>query len=93
MECTEPRLIKKSRKAKRCQWCYELIEVGQPKYYWFTYGDNIGCDVHPECYEALCRSDYKDEMPAPGDNPRGCDCNYCKGCKCGWVEKKERCKL
>ena len=47
--------VKACRKKKRCQWCVELIEVGQPKIYVSAIweGDFFTSHFHPECWKAL----------------------------------------
>ncbi len=46
--------VKKSRKRRRCDWCGELIDVGQPydSYRFATFGDAGTVRMHPECLTA-----------------------------------------
>ena len=46
--------VKKSRKCRRCDWCGEAIEIGQPydSYMWAAYGDTSRIRMHPECHRA-----------------------------------------
>jgi hypothetical protein len=46
--------VKKSRKRRRCDWCGETIEVGQPydSYRFAISGDAGTVRMHPECLEA-----------------------------------------
>lgn len=72
------RTVAKSRKAKRCDWCDEMIEVDQPKvsWMWKDGGDVHSVKMHPECYGAsvdTLDSDDNYEF-TPGDYSRGCGC-------------------
>lgn len=53
MSFLSKRHIKATRKACRCDWCSEPIEIGQPKVYlaWMCDGFNKA-SLHPECDEA-----------------------------------------
>lgn len=76
--------IARSRKAKRCCWCDEMIGVGQPAIRWlWKDGADIGAvRVHPECYAALQRRDLWDgEEWCPGEFSRGCCCEH-GACEC-----------
>ena len=46
--------VKKSQKRRQCDWCGELIEIGQPyeAYRWVAYGDSARIKLHPECHRA-----------------------------------------
>jgi hypothetical protein len=46
--------VKKSRKRRRCDWCGELIDVGQPydSYRLVASGNACTVRMHPECLEA-----------------------------------------
>jgi hypothetical protein len=46
--------VKKSRKRRRCDWCGELIDIGQPydSYRFATSGNAGTARMHPECLEA-----------------------------------------
>lgn len=73
------RHVAKSRKAKRCSWCDEMIEVGQPKVSWLWKDDGgyvANVKMHPECHGASV-----DTLKAcdnyeftRGDYSRGCGC-------------------
>ena len=74
-ECTEVRQVKKSRKAYRCDWCYELIEKGSSYKNWFCYSEVITGRMHNECHKALLKADlYYYEFPTAGTYRRGCHC-------------------
>ncbi len=47
--------VKKSRKPRRCDWCGETIEVGQPydSYRFAISGDAGTARMHPECLEVF----------------------------------------
>lgn len=49
------REVKSCRKASRCYWCAESIEVGSPKFNitGVYQGDFGSSDFHPECKAAL----------------------------------------
>ena len=51
--------IKKTRKPHRCFWCGEAIEVGYPawKSAWTWEREFLTGYWHPECWDALGRSD------------------------------------
>lgn len=54
--------VKSARKVRRCHWCGELIEIGQP-YHLDTgkwEGEFVACYVHPECDKAIERSALED---------------------------------
>ena len=46
--------VKKSQKRRQCDWCGELIKIGQPyeSYIWAAYGDSVRITMHPECHRA-----------------------------------------
>ena len=46
--------VARSRKRRRCDWCYEAIEIGQPydSYRFACPGDTGTVRMHPECLEA-----------------------------------------
>lgn len=62
----------KTRKAHRCTWCGEQINVGASAQYrtgvWD--GDFFSEYYHPECYDAMARSDDLEEFD-PMDQLRG----------------------
>ena len=71
-------MVKKTRKRHRCEWCPEWIEVGQAAmnraYVWegeFHHGY-----LHPECWEALCRSDNMEDGFPIHDQQRGVAIDY-----------------
>lgn len=86
---TQDQHIKAARKRHRCDWCGERIEIGDPytRYRWFDSGDAGTVRMHPECNAAM-----NDEITlqgggsiefAPGDFPRGCNCDFDPDClKC-----------
>ena len=80
------RRVAKSRKAKRCTWCAEMIDGGQPAVCWLW---KDGADVHPvrmhpECYAAMDKEaahwGYSFEFSA-GSYSRGCGCEH-GACEC-----------
>jgi hypothetical protein len=82
---TETEQIGKARKRHRCDWCWEFIVQGQPyrRWRWFDSGDASTVRVHPECDEARIEEHKRDPYFTewmPGDNPRGCNCGFDRGC-------------
>lgn len=79
------RHVAKSRKARRCSWCDEMIEVGQPKATWlWKDGGDVGeVRMHPECYEASVKTlNHVDGYEfTPGSYSRGCGCEN-GACEC-----------
>lgn len=68
--------VRRSRKRRRCDWCGELIEVGQPydSYRWSDGGDAGTVRMHPECLVAMDRvaeSEGGSFAWSPGDFRRG----------------------
>lgn len=53
---TEVESITAARKRHRCNWCWELITIGESyrRYRVFMYGDADTIRMHPECYDAMC---------------------------------------
>ncbi len=47
-----------SRKVRRCDWCGELIQIGQPyeSYRWRDGSDGGTVVMHPECLQAMERT-------------------------------------
>lgn len=68
-------IIKAARKAHRCTYCGELIEVGSTYHRWTTYDDSAHhSKMHPECVTACaeeCR-EYGDNeyLPYEGTRPK-----------------------
>lgn len=65
----------KTRKVHRCEWCNEGIEIGEQAHartYLFD-GDFCSGHLHPECWDAMDRSDTTDleDGWTPGDFKRG----------------------
>ena len=54
--------VKASRKVRRCDWCGELIQIGQPfeSYRWRDGSDGGTVVMHPECREAMHRTSRED---------------------------------
>lgn len=52
-----------TRKPHRCAWCGEKIDAGEnAQYRAFIWEGDFGTDyMHPECYEALCKSEDTDD--------------------------------
>ena len=50
--------VKASRKVRRCDWCGELIQIGQPyeSYRWRDGSDGGTVVMHPECRQAMGRT-------------------------------------
>ena len=68
--------VKRSRKRRRCDWCGELIEIGQPyeSYRWADGGDVGTVTMHPECLAAMDRAAKAEGgniVWSPGDFRRG----------------------
>lgn len=68
--------IKRSRKRRRCTWCADIIEVGQPyESYRFADGGDVGHVVlHPECMVAQQEIAGREKWAlewSPGDYQRG----------------------
>ena len=69
---------KKTRRARRCDWCDEMIEVGQPKVSWLWKEGEDFAEVrtHPECFAASQK--YLEAVDnyefQPGSYSRGCGC-------------------
>lgn len=77
--------IKAARKEHICDWCYQMIEKGEPysRYTEFD-GDCITARMHNECFDAMTTSDIPYGEPIiAGQNPRGCNCGHSIWCdKC-----------
>ncbi len=73
-ECIQQKNVKRTRKAGRCAWCGEMIEVGWPavrRAYRFE-GDFQRDRMHQECFLAMMKhTDTGDEGFMPGDHKRG----------------------
>ena len=64
--------VKKGRKRRRCVWCPEIIEIGEPRKGWKGIDSPFFVEVpmHPECFDAYRRclavksfDGYDDELP------------------------------
>ena len=82
----EPRHTKKTRRARHCDWCGEMIEVGQPKVSWL-WKDVAGIAevrMHPECSDA-CAQEAREEgsgyVFSAHEHARGCCCER-GACRC-----------
>lgn len=55
--CT-PTETHKSRKRRHCDWCYELIDIGEiyKRYRCYDDGDAQTVRMHPECCEAMAEA-------------------------------------
>lgn len=69
------RKINDTRKPHQCEWCPEEIPVGDPAYYRaYTFeGAFHSAYMHPECYDAMLRSDIDGEGFEEATNSRGVD--------------------
>lgn len=70
------------RKAKLCDWCGEMIEVGKPavRWLWKDAAFIATTRVHLECYTGgVCQ--HPDGEWTPGDFARGCLCEH-GACEC-----------
>lgn len=83
---TEIRHVKQSRKDRRCDWCDEMIHVGDPydTYRYFDSRDASTVRMHPEC--RLAMGDFAREEGgscewSPGSFSRGCTCERGR-CEC-----------
>jgi hypothetical protein len=67
--------VKASRKERHCDWCAEMIEIGQPyeSYRWADGSDGGTVRMHPECYAAMQQEcqDNPDVEWCAGDYVRG----------------------
>jgi hypothetical protein len=56
---------KASRKAKRCSWCGETIQIGQPKvsFRGLEDGEFYTLHQHPECHDAQRRWPFDQDIP------------------------------
>jgi hypothetical protein len=72
LQCTK---IASTRKPHFCEWCSETIQKGEPAQYraYIFDGDFNSSWQHPECFEAMEKSDpfYLTEGWTPGDCGRG----------------------
>ena len=62
MRAFHPQSVKASRKRRKCDWCGEMIEIGQPydSHMWSAYGDTTRIVMHPECKAAAGELAAKD---------------------------------
>ena len=70
------RSVKAARKSRRCDWCGELIQIGEPyeSYRWREGSDGGTVRVHPECLAAMRRTSSEERGWIdwhPGENVRG----------------------
>ena len=65
--------IKSVRKKHRCEWCNEWILVGDTARYRVLVfdGEFQASHQHPECYDAMLKSDIDDWGFTPGEQDRG----------------------
>ena len=68
--------VAKSRKRRRCTWCAEIIETGQPyESYRFADSGDVGHVIlHPECMVAQLEMGRREKYGftwSPGDFKRG----------------------
>jgi hypothetical protein len=70
----------KSKARRRCDWCWEWIEVGEQyiRYRWANDGDVGTCRMHPECHEAMedatsHEGGYLEWTPGQDRPKRACD--------------------
>lgn len=78
--------VTKSRKRRRCDWCSEYIEIGEPyhAYRWADGSDTGAVEMHPECLAASHRyfaENSFEDFFEPHENSRGCCCERGR-CKC-----------
>ena len=81
-ESTIPNNIKSAKKAHRCSWCPELIDIGASyiRYRYYSHGDAGTVKLHHECYDAMKEVISGDDEFYPSENPRGCSCGFSKDC-------------
>jgi len=62
-----------TRKPHRCEWCNETIETGSEAFYRaYKIDDDFLCGwQHPECEQAMRRTEEVLDEWLPGDFPRG----------------------
>lgn len=68
------RVVKRARKARRCDWCDEMIAVGDSYHYSVavTDGDFSPYGYHHECLRAIGKMDRYDlECMSCGEGKRG----------------------
>ena len=85
MTQTKVEHIKSSRKFHVCSWCFTPINAGEPYDRWRWFGDDgpSTVKVHPECLTAINECIAEEIGPfewTPGENPRGCNCGFSRGC-------------
>ncbi len=82
---TEIEVIKSARKNHRCSYCGTRIVIGETykRYRFFDGGDAGTVRIHPECLAAFDELDCEDQQDGfyEGENPRGCNCGFTKGCE------------
>lgn len=88
-------VVTAARKQHGCSWCGQRIAPGEPykRWRWYDGGDASTCRLHPECYDAMEAAPHEGGVIEfmPGDNPRGCNCGFDRGCeRC--ANRKERAK-
>lgn len=86
MHTTDISHIKSAKKDHDCDWCGELICKGSPysRYRWYEGGDAGTVKMHPECEKASeeLSIELGEEIHFyPGENPRGCNCNFDRDCE------------
>ena len=73
--------VKRSRKQRHCDWCAEMIEIGQPyeSYRWADGSDGGTVRMHPECYKAMgAKGELEPDLEwSPGDFVRGSTMEMC----------------
>lgn len=82
---TDVQHIGNSLKVHICDWCAQRIEIAQPykRWRWYDGGDASTCRLHPECYDAMQSAPHEGGAIefTMGDNPRGCNCGFDRGCE------------
>lgn len=75
------------KKRHVCDWCGQLVEIGEQyeQWHWFDDGDAGTVRMHTECERALQAAAMESlghtvEF-SPGDNPRGCWCGHDRDCE------------
>jgi len=92
METSRVRTVSKTRKLHYCSWCGDWIDIGTPCKTWFDFSEAATPRMHPECYEAMQKTNfYEAAMPTPGVYRRGCWCgDKVEFCTCNNKQEGKR---
>lgn len=80
-ESTKPTRIRAARKTHTCDWCGELIVVGESYTRWRYFDAGASTvKLHEDCFDAMSELGGSQEWNA-GDNRRGCNCGRSVDCE------------